>query len=321
MHANTERSVLTMSAPATALNLELQSILLATDLSAGSVKPLHHALAIARHYGAKLYTAHVVSAAPYLMAGPEALELGCQGACRDVQQLRRDLQRNGSLDGLDHEFIVQRGCVWDELETIILQKQIGLVVVGTHGRRDLEKLILGSVAEEIFREANCPVLTVGPHCYREAGVEFPAETRSYLFATDFSEASLDALAHAISFASRMKARLILVHVIPANPIWRLPRWYSASEVILRGESARMACERRLEQLVPCDDEIRMKTEFVVQFGIPSEKILQVALERKVDLIILGLRASFLAGTISHMPWTTAYKIVSGAGCPVLTIRQ
>jgi nucleotide-binding universal stress UspA family protein len=309
-----------MSLAGPALDLRLKSVLLATDLSPASVKPLHHALAIARHYGARLYIAHVVSAAPYLMAGPEALELGCQGACRDVQQLQSDLRRDGSLDGLDHEFIVQRGCVWDELQTIILQKQIGLVVVGTHGRRGLEKLILGSVAEEIFRGVDCPVLTVGPHCYREAGVEFPAETRSYLFATDFSEASLGALPHAISFASRMKATLILLHVVTAGSIPQLAGWDSASEIILMRENARMTCMRRLEQLVPCDDEMPIETEFVVQFGIPSEKILQVALDKKVDLIILGLRRSSLAGTISHRPWATAYEVVSGAGCPVLTVR-
>lgn len=308
-----------MSLADSALDLQLKSVLLATDLSPASVKPLHHALSIARHYGAKLYIAHVVSAAPYLMAGPEALELS--GACRDVQQLQSDLRDHGSLDGLDHEFIVQRGCVWDELQTIVLQKQIGLVVVGTHGRRGLQKLILGSVAEGIFREADCPVLTVGPHCYREAGVELPVETRSYLFATDFREASLGALPHAISLASRMKARLILLHVVPAGPILQIPGWYSASQVLAMRENARMTCVRRLEQLVPCDDETPIETEFVAEFGIPSEKILQVALDKKVDLIILGLRRSSLAGAISHMPWATAYEIVGGAGCPVLTVRQ
>lgn len=310
-----------MSLADSALDLQLKSILLATDLSPASVKPLHHALAIARHYGAKLYIAHVVSAAPYLMAGPEALELGCQGACRDVQQLQSDLRDHGSLNGLDHEFIVQRGCVWDELQTIILQKQIGLVVVGTHGRRALEKLILGSVAEEVFREADCPVLSVGPHSYHEARVEFPGETRTYLFATDFSEASLGALPYAVSLASRMKARLILLHVVPAGPIPQIPGWHSASEVLAMRENERMTCVRRLEQLVPCEGETPIRTEFVAQFGIPSERILQVALDKKVDLIILGLRRSSLAGTISHMPWAMAYEIVSGAACPVLTVRQ
>ena len=83
----------------------------------------------------------------------------------------------------------------------------------------------------------------------------------------------------------------------------------------------MTSVRRLEQLVPCDEEAPIESEFVVQFGIPSEKILQVALDKSVDLIILGLRRASLASTISHMPWATAYEIVCGAECPVLTVRQ
>ena len=83
----------------------------------------------------------------------------------------------------------------------------------------------------------------------------------------------------------------------------------------------MTCVRRLEQLVPCDEEAPIESEFVVQFGIPSEKILHAALDKSVDLIILGLHRASLAGTISHMPWATAYEIVCGAECPVLTVRQ
>jgi len=78
-----------MSLAASALDLRMKSVLMATDLSPASVKPLHHALAIAWHYGAKLYVAHVVSSVPYLMAGPEAMELGCEGASQDMQQLQR----------------------------------------------------------------------------------------------------------------------------------------------------------------------------------------------------------------------------------------
>jgi nucleotide-binding universal stress UspA family protein len=311
-----------MSIAGSALGLRLKSVLMATDLSPASVKPLHHALAIARYYGAKLYVAHVVSPIPYLMAGPEALELGWEGASKDLQQLRRDLLQDGSLNGLNREFIIRHGSVWEGLQAVIVEKQIDLVVIGTHGRRGIEKMLLGSVAEQVFRDAPCPVLTVGPHSYREGRLEgLTGETRTYLFATDFGEASLGALPHAISFANRMKARLILLHVVPAGSIPQLPGWYSASEIILMRENARMTCVRRLEQLVRSSDETPIETEFVVQFGMPSEKILQVTLDKKVDLIILGLRRSSLAGTISHMPWATAYEIVSGTGCPVLTVRQ
>jgi len=310
-----------MSLASSALDLRLKSVLVATDLSPASVKPLYEALAICRHYEAKLYVAHVVSSVPYLMAGPGALELACEGASRELQQLQRALLRDGSFEGLDREFIIHYGTVWEELQALILKKQVDLVVVGTHARRGIEKVLLWCVAEQVFRDASCPVVTVGPHSYRESRVDLTAQIRTYLFATDFSEASLLALPLARSLAHQTKGRLILLHVVPAAPAPQIPGWYSASEITAMRENARMTCVRRLEQLVPRDDETPIDTEFVVQFGIPSEKILQVALDKGVDLIILGLRHASLAGTISHLPWATAYEIVCGAGCPVLTVRQ
>ena len=83
----------------------------------------------------------------------------------------------------------------------------------------------------------------------------------------------------------------------------------------------MACMRQLDQVVPRDQEMPVEIEFAVRFGIPSEKILEIALNREADLIILGLRRPSLVGTVSHTPWTTAYEVVCGAGCPVLTVRQ
>ncbi len=310
-----------MSCAGPALDLRVKSVLIATDLSPTSVKPLHHALAIARHYGAKLYVAHVVSPAAYLMAGVEALQLAYQGASDEVQQLQRDLLHDGSLNGLDHAFIIRSGRIWDELQAIILQKQVDLVVVGTHGRRGIEKMLLGSVAEQVFRDASCPVLTVGPYSYQDSRIDLTSEIRTFLFATDFNEASLCALPQAVLLAKQSKARLILLHVVPAAPVPQIPGWYTSSEIVSMRENARMTCVRRLEQLVPRDEEAAIETEFVVQFGIPSEKILQVALDKRVELIILGLHRASLAGTISHRPWATAFEIVCGAGCPVLTVRQ
>ena len=308
-----------MSSTAYALNLELKSVLLATDLSPASAKPLNHALGIARHYGAKLYIAYVLPAAPYLMAGSEALRLGGESAEEEMQELHRELLKQGSLDGLNHEMMVRCGSsISEELQAIISEKEIGLVVLGTHGRCGLEKLILGSVAEEVFRDAACPVLTVGPHSYRQARLEFGSEPHTFLFATDFSDASLASLPHAVSFASRSNATLVLLHVIRATP---LPEGRSASEDMQMRENARMSCVRRLELLVADCGHLQIQVEFLVQFGLPSEKILQVALDKRVDLIILGLRRALLTGTLSHMPWATAYEIVRGAGCPVLTVRE
>lgn len=147
------------------------------------------------------------------------------------------------------------------------------------------------------------------------------ESQIYLFATEFGEASLRALPHAVSRANKTKAKLFLLHVVPAAAIPRISGHYTSSEVISMRENTRMACVRQLEQLMPPDEQPSIESEFVVQFGIPSENILQVALNRGAGLIILGLCSSSLVNTISHMSSATAYEVVCGAGCPVLTVRQ
>lgn len=314
------RSVL-MPFAESALDVRLNRILLATDLSPASVKPLHHALAIARHYGAKLCVAHIVSPVPYLMAGPEALQLACDGASQDLQRLRNEMLHDSSLGGLDREFIVRYGTIWEELQAIIFEQGVDLVVVGTHARRGIAKVLLGSVAEQAFRGARCPVLSVGPHAYQDGRVQVDGQIPTYLFATDFSDASLSALPLARSLAHQTKARLILMHVVPAAAAPQISGWYSSAEIAAMRENARMSYVRQLQQLMPNDDEAPIDTELLTRFGIPSEKILDTALEKKVELIILGLHRASLAGTISHMPWATAYEIVCGAGCPVLTVRQ
>src|SRR6516162_6794941 len=133
---------------------------------------------------------------------------------RDARQLEQGLLASGALAGLKHEFIIREGDIWTELDGVIRQKNVDLVVVGTHGRGTLEKLLLGSVAEQIFRHADCPVLTVGPHSRQESPLENGREMRPFLFATDFSVHSVHALPHAVSFANHFKAKLCFLHVAP-----------------------------------------------------------------------------------------------------------
>ena len=89
------------------------------------------------------------------------------------------------------------------------------------------------------------------------------------------------------------------------------------------ENARMASLRKLEELTQ-NATLEVRPEFVVEFGSAkptSETILETAHNLKVDAIIMGLHRSAHIGTTSHMPWATAYEVVCGAGCPVLTVRN
>jgi nucleotide-binding universal stress UspA family protein len=190
-----------MSVVATAVDPRLKSILIATDFSQASEKPLCHALAIARCYGAKVYLAHVVSSLGFTLAGPAAIAAAEEAVCRDAAHLEDDLVRSGALSGLQHQVVIRQGEVWPELEAIIRQEEIDSIVIGTHGRHGMGRLLLGSVAELIFRQADCLVLTVGPGAYAQPRIEIPRANRTFLLATDFGDASIHALPYAISFAN------------------------------------------------------------------------------------------------------------------------
>jgi nucleotide-binding universal stress UspA family protein len=308
---------------ALSVDTQIKAVLVTTDFSKASDKPLWRALAIARHYDAKFYFAHVVTSVGYAIAGPPALQLATEAATRDIQELERRLLESGCLNGLSHEFIVREGGeIWKQLESVINEKRVDLVVVGTHGRRSVGKMLLGSVAEQIFRRANCLVLTVGPGCFGDSALEDDRPFRSFLFATDFGECSLRALPRAISFANHFGAKLILLHVASVAPIPEGLHWSSTTTDIRKmQEDAGRPALQRLKELASQNMGLNAPPEFIVKFGRASEMILQVARAREADLIILGLHRSRHVDTAAHMPWATAYEVVCQAPCPVLTARS
>jgi hypothetical protein len=82
------------------------------------------------------------------------------------------------------------------------------------------------------------------------------------------------------------------------------------------EKFRVDTVRQLQELTAQQPQLTFKPEFVVEFGSPSEKILQTSNTFKADAIILAL-----LGLPRHLPWATAYEVVCGAGCSVLTVRN
>lgn len=300
----------------------VKSVLVASDFTEASQKPLRHAIGIARHFKAKFYLGHVVSSVGYTIAGADALDLATNAAHRDVAEVERKLEQDGTLAELSHEFIVRRGEIWEELEAIIREKQVELLVIGTHTRQSLGRLVLGSLTEQIFREADNLVLTVGPHTMLEAQLEISDGSRSFLFATDFSEASFQALPYAVTFANHFRKRLVLLHVAPVMPIPESFSWSSAPEGIepLR-EAAREAALKKLSELISGNLHFAVKPELRVEFGKHGEQILLVARELKTDLIILGLDHSKHGRSAAHLPMTTAYQVVCQAHCSVLTVRS
>ncbi|HWR15705.1 MAG TPA: universal stress protein [Terriglobales bacterium] len=299
----------------------MKSILVAMDFSAVSEKALRHAVVVARHYGSKLYLMHVVSSLGFTMAGPDSVTSASELAWRDLRTLERRLESTGAVAGLDHQAIIRDGEIWEQIDDVVREKHIEMIVVGTHSRAGIAKFVLGSAAEQIFRRASCPVLTVGPCCPTKPQLDAPELIRPVLFPTDFSDESLQALPHAVSFANEQKTRLVLLHILSPVPETLDNRWYTAEDVIQIRKQARQDCLDRLRGLVAnfglAVDPICM-AEF--GYGDRADVIIRAAAELGVEGIIMGLKRKKHIDTIAHLPWSTAYKVVCGACSAVLTVR-
>ncbi len=296
--------------------LKPRSILIATDFSEASEKALRYSLALARFYESKFCLAHVVSSLGLTMAGPGAIAACEEAVSREAADLEDSLIQTGALTGIQHKFIVRQGELWPELREIIRQESADLLVVGTHGRHGIAKLFFGSIAEQIFRQADCPVLTFGPHTDGRPWFGTSSTHRTFLFATDFGPASLHGLPQAIAAANQFGAKLAFLSIIPAAP--------SSTDEALTDwqEDARMRTLQRLAELADdagLDTRPQLYAEFKSARPV-SEKILETADKLRADLIIMGLHDSAHTGVISHLDLATTYDVVCQAGSPVLTVN-
>jgi nucleotide-binding universal stress UspA family protein len=290
--------------------IALKNLLFATDFSPCSSVALPYALAVARKYEATLHAAYVMpNDADLLFMTPENWPTAMAEEDRRIKLCIEDLEQK--LQGLPHQLLTPKGKVVDALVQIIDERNIDLLVLGTHGRSGIERLFLGSVAEEIFRRAACPVLSVGPHASSKSNEI--SEFKNIVFATDFSEESLAALPYAISLAEEDQAQLSLLHIVeePAAGIVDLNAFKSSLLF-------------RLDELVPQEAELWCHPESLLEFGHqfsrPAERIVEIAANHRADLIVLGVRPVHgKFGLATHMASTTA-EILTRAACPVLTVR-
>ena len=289
-------------APAAAL-VAPKNILIATDFSECSERALSYATGAARRYGSTLYFAHVVPINTFYLSGFDALGVAVDAARREAAALVARLEWEQQLVGVKHRTWVQHGFVSEMLGQLIAREHIDLAVVGTHGRTGLSKLVMGSVAEEIFRKSPCPVLTVGPH----VPVARPGSgLKAVLFATDFSADSARALPYALSAAREFGSELTLLHVLEPGEE-------------MAGDHTRRdtALHTRLGAMLGSEAG-RVRARMQIAGGDPAACIVEAAAQRGAGVIVLGLKAPQMFS--DRLPWLYAYRIVSQAPCPVLTVR-
>lgn len=296
-----------MKAAEAKTRIALKNILFATDFSPAAEAALPYALGLAKQYGAKVHGLHVRFPATYPIVGPEAMPQIIEAA--EEQAKFEAQQMHELLAGVPHEVTITEGDLWPTLKEIVEKQAVDLVVMGTHGRKGVSRALLGSAAEEIFRNASCPVLTVGPHVSHNT--ERRIAMKQILFATDFSAESLAALPFAVSMAQEHQSNLTLLNVTGKSEV---------GELVHAGQYVESTL-RRLQSLVPAGAELWCEPKCRVEQGPQAEKIIETAIAIGADLIVLGVRRPHGGmGAATHVLQSIAHHVVANAQCPVLTVR-
>lgn len=299
-----------MAGASVAKRIALKNILYLTDFSEPSEAALPFVADLARGYGATVHALHVLLPPMFGYGKPELANAAMEAW---EERARKDMDRVASqLVGIRYECAIERAAeIWPVVEAFVREREVDLIVLGTHGRTGAQRVLLGSVAEEIFRLAKVPVLTIGPEIRSEphSGAKF----RKILFATDFSAASVSAVGYAFSLAEENNARIYTLHVIPER---------SQAAESVAGRASAAEAMHRLHGLSSEEDAAWCKPHAIVRYGSAAREIIEVARELSTDLIVIGVRnGDRFLGAMTHVKRATAHNVVAHARCPVLTVAQ
>jgi nucleotide-binding universal stress UspA family protein len=298
---------------------KLNRILFPTDFSCCAEQALTHAVYLAEKYQAELHLLHVVT---LFENQPVVLRKELEETEDMVRKIedKAELELNSVVDShaLKDMKIIQSQKRAISTAPAILEygsdNNVDLLVMGTHGRRGIEHLMLGSVAEEIVRLSQCPVFTV-----RET--EKPLSIKAFkkiLVPVDFSEHSHRALAHAKEIATSYGSELQMLHIIEEtiHPAFSISGKSSIFDLVPGIEED---CKKRMEQMIleagiPTDD-----IEIIIKGGQAAHDIIKFAKDNSSDLIVIATHG--LTGIEHLLLGSVTEKVVRMSPCPVFTVKS
>jgi len=295
----------------------LNRVLFPTDFSEPARHALAAALDVASASGAELHLLHVVVLHRFDPAGVDDSLLQLQNEIQASWEKRAAERLRDTADGAGdlRTVTVQQRAVSaaDAILEYAGEKEIDLVVMGTHGRRGASHLLLGSTAEEVVRHADCPVLTVR----QDSEPRLLTRSERLLVPLDFSEHSRRALHLAQVFAAESGAVLDLLHVVEqlVHPAFYATGKSSLLEV---DSELRGRCLDNLQRLAAEAGGPDVKHESHVVEGRAAAEIVRFAEEHRSGGIVIATHG--LTGLKHLLLGSVAESVVQRAPCPVLTFK-
>jgi nucleotide-binding universal stress UspA family protein len=292
--------------------MQLKSILCPIDFSDFSVAAYQYSLSLAEYYKARLVALHVVELWKYPFADYAAHEADYAKFCNAMDeggavQLRRFVEQYPA-GAIQPELVIHRGSASNCILAVAQEENLDVIVMGTHGRRGFDRLVLGSATDRVIRKAACPVLVVSDSSHKAlcTGPDGRHCLKRIVYCTDFSNNSEQARGYAISLASEYGAELTLMHVVE-----------KASDAA--GQEQILSKRRQaLDKIVSEVESSNLKVKPEVRFGKPYEEIVRHATEAQASIIIMTARGGDAVDRAVF--GSTTYRVIQLGPCPVLAIH-
>jgi nucleotide-binding universal stress UspA family protein len=226
----------------------------------------------------------------------------------EAQSSLKKLIQEGERVGVHTEGTIGNGISHTSILEHIENEVVNLVILGTRSLHGFERLVFGSTAEAVLRAAKCPVLTVGPRAAQRALESHAKEDGGIVvFATDFHFTTIDALRDAASFATAMHLPLHCLHVLPRG----------VHDETQKGVIPIIIVEALKHLMVKLDGRLTPPVCAVTYGSEISNAVVEYARDNNAKFIVLGVRRASLIA--SHVPAHIAYRVITEAPCPVLTV--
>jgi nucleotide-binding universal stress UspA family protein len=289
------------------MNARPSNILAATDYSETAERAVALAGILALRFLADLHLLHVA----VLVEGSNLDEGSLDPLQAISEETRRKLlEKSSGNHDVSVTPLLVRGIDPDEV-IVETASNLGcdLIVLGTHGRRGLSHLFLGSVAERVVRTSSAPVLTLRA----DAMVELDGVTR-ILVPYDFSDASADAIRHAAAWADALDGEITLLHVV--EPVV-YPEFYSVD--ILPDNLMMRLTTRSEEALGEAAAELLdgRASSTLVEVGRAADTIVNLADPERFDLVVMATRG--LSGLEHVLLGSVAESVLRRCRVPMLTV--
>lgn len=300
--------------------LKVNSILYPTDFSETAKQALNHALFLAEQFEAELHMLHAVVLHEHDPRAPERrfpepsdiLQHLFEVADSEMAQI---IEANQAKTFTLKEAKVKGFSAGPVILEYAEEHDIDLIIMGTHGRRGPARMFLGSVTEEVIRQATCPVLTLRKRDQQPSGEAM----EKILVPVDFSEHSKSALSYAREIAALYGSSLQLIHAIeePVYPYFYAPAGgFSLAQQL---EDLRVKTDEALDKLLSESKGPEVPYEKSVVTGRPAIEITRFAEEHDSDMIVIATHG--LTGLERLLVGSTAEQVVRLASCPVFTVQS